>query len=172
MTRTIGKARFWLLLAAGVSALPACDGDLGVGPGADSDPRALAGRYEWVLERFSGSQAVGFPAVQLTWELPRRYRDEVFRVYSRRSTGGSYRLIATVTACSDEVCRYTDTNIVGGSSYDYYIAALDERDGVEVGTSDAIRVQVPQRPNLTPPPSPSARALDGSVYLRWGATGV
>ncbi len=172
MTKIFGKARQWLLFMTGVGLLTACDDGFSVGPGPGSDPRALSGQYSWVLERFSDGQAVGFPTTQLTWDLPTRYRNEVFRVYSRRSTGGTYRLIATVTSCSDEVCRYTDTNIVGGSSYDYYIAALDERNGVEVGTSDAIRVDVPVRPNMTPPSSPSATALDGSVYVRWGPTGV
>ncbi len=158
-----------VLIAGG--ALPACDSIEGTGPGSSVDPRNLNGRYSWVLETFDQTTPRGYPAVELSWELPSRYRDEVFRVYSRRSSG-SYRLIATVTSCSEGVCRYSDVNVTGGPSYDYYIAAFDERDGVEVGTSQAIRIEVLQRPSLTPPLSPSAIALDGAVFARWGSTGA
>jgi hypothetical protein len=158
-----------VVVAAG--AVGGCDSD-GIGPGPDVDPRDLNVRYAWVFETFDQTTPLGYPAVELSWELPSRYRDEVFRVYSRRSSSGGYRLIATVTSCSEGVCRYSDINVAGGESYDYYIASFDERDGVEVGVSDAIRVDVPQRPALTPPVSPSVVALDDAVFVRWGSTGA
>lgn len=167
-----GTARRSLLLLAGFAVLVGCDPEGQLGPGGNRDPRNLDGFYEWVLEGFDGARPYGTGVVELSWELPARYDDEVFRVYGRRSSGGSYRLIATVTSCADGICRYQDANIFEGGSYDYYVASVDERDGIEEGASDAIRIQVPDRPAVTPPGSPSVVALDNAVYVTWGSAGA
>jgi hypothetical protein len=170
MERMRGRGGAVLLL--GLAGLIGCNAIDRVGVGSGGDPRGLEGEYSWVLQRWDQGAAQGYPLVQLSWEMPTRFDREVFRVYSRRAGSGSYTLIATVTACSAGVCRYGDTNVAGGRSYDYYVAMVDERDGRELGTSRSIRVDVPQRPNLAAPPAPAAVALDGAVHLRWTGTGA
>ena len=100
--------------------------------------------------------AEGHPVVALSWEIPPRYSEEAFRVYARGGSAGGYILIATVTSCSDGVCRYDDTNVVHGGSYDYYVATVDEWDGSEWGSSEAIRVDVP---DFDPVAAPAARIV-------------
>lgn len=160
-------------LAAGLVLIAGCDSIDATGPGGGNrDPRNLDGFYEWLLEGFDGVRPYGIGVVELTWELPTRYDGEVFRVYGRRSSSGSYRLIATVTSCAEGVCRYQDPNIFEGGSYDYYVASVDERDGTEEGTSAAIRIEVPSRPTLATPGSPVTVALDNAVYVTWGSSGA
>jgi hypothetical protein len=161
-----------LLGGVALMLLAGCDLEEIGGPGADQDPRNLEGEYSWVFQRWDAGAARGFSTVELRWELPSRWSGESFRVYGRRATGGSYTLIATVTSCTQSVCRYADTNITQGQSYDYYVASLDERDGRELGTSRAVRVDVPQRPSLTTPTAPAVVSLDNAAYVRWSATGA
>jgi hypothetical protein len=153
--------------------LAGCDADNGTGPGSGSeyDPERLEGEYSWVLDRWNEGSPEGSPQVQLTWELPRSYRNEPFRVYAGQA-GGSFGLIATVTSCKDGVCVYTDTNVSNGRSYDYYVATLDERGGTELGISQTLRMNVPQRPTVTVPGSIVATALDGAAYVQWAASGA
>src|SRR5690606_28926527 len=99
------------------------------------------------------------------------YGNEPFRVYSRRSGGGGYDLVATVTSCSDGICTYLDTNVVQGRSYDYYIATVDERDNQELGTSQAVQVNVATS-QLTAPGAPAATGIDGAAFLQWEPTGA
>jgi hypothetical protein len=153
-----------------MSGLSACEED-GVGPDSNIDPRDLAGDYSWIFQQWEVGSPRGYPAVELTWELPAVYSNEPFRVYGARA-GGVYGLIATVTSCSEGFCEYTDTNVRGGQSYDYYVATYDERDGVDVGVSDAVRVDVPLFPTVTPPAAPRATALDGAAFLTWEPTGA
>jgi len=166
------KGLVGLGMTFGIVVVAGCEPVDGTGPGSGSGARNLSGSYGWELERFEQSSARGHPVVELSWELPSRYDNEVFRVYSRRSSGGSYTLIATVTSCSAGICRYDDTNVVGGRSYDYYVATYDQDDAFESATSDAIRVDVAQTPNLASPGSPTAVALDGAVFLQWQSTGA
>jgi hypothetical protein len=140
-------------------------------PGPGLDPRALEGVYAWEFERWAAGSPEGFPVVELSWELPTQHRNEAFRVYAR-SGGSGYGLIATVTACSGGVCRYSDTNVIGGRSYDYFVVTVDERDGAEIGSTQAIRIDVPVRPALATPGAPTAIGLDGAAYLTWPSTGV
>lgn len=161
-----------LYLLAGCAVFAGCDPVEDLGPGGNRDPRDLDGFYEWILEGFDGARPHGTGVVELTWRLPARYDDEVFRIYGRRSSGGSYRLIATATSCLEGVCRYQDPNIHEGGSYDYYVATVDERDGIEEGTSEAIRIEVPDRPVVAPPGSPSVVALDNAVYVGWSSAGA
>jgi hypothetical protein len=105
--------------------------------------------------------------VDLSWELHPQYRDETFRVYSRRSGGGSYILVAEVTSCAQGSCSYRDRNVQAGRSYDYYVASVSSRTGVETASESAIQVHVP---SPTPPPVPQglrAVALDNAIYLAW-----
>jgi len=152
-------------------SLVGCDLEGIGGPGEGQDPAALEARYSWVLHRWEQSTARGAPTVELTWNLPSRWSDESFRIYARRGTGGPFELIATVTSCSGQVCRYGDINIAEGRRYEYYVAAFDERAGREVGTSATVEVDVPVRPNVTTPGAPEVASLDNGAYLRWSATG-
>jgi hypothetical protein len=160
------------LLLLGGAVLTGCEASDGTGPRSGRDPRELTGQYAWVLESFDQTPPRGHPVVELEWVIPSRYDDEVFRVYSRRSSASFYSLIATVTSCSGGVCRYQDTNVTGGQSYDYYVATYDDRSGAELGTSLAVQVQVPVRPNLPSPSNLTTVALDDAVFLRWDATGA
>jgi hypothetical protein len=153
-------------------AFPGCEALSTTGPDSPHDPRSLTGDYAWVFQRWDQGIARGYPVVELSWSVPARYDREPFRVYARRGSSGSYGLIATVTSCLDGVCRYSDTNVAGGQSYDYFIATLDDRTGDEIGASTAIRVDVPARPAQNPPPAPIAISLDGATFLRWTSTGA
>jgi hypothetical protein len=127
----------------------------------------LAGRYEWALDGWIGPRPVGQQTVVLTWDLPARWDREVFRVYSRRAGAGSYTAIATVTSCSDGLCRFVDANLAPGQRYDYYISAFDERTGREQVSQRVVTVDVP---SLARPPraaAPQPTALDESVFLQW-----
>jgi hypothetical protein len=168
MTRNWRRA---LVLSVMVGGLAACDVVDAIGPGSGLAPRSLAGEYGWEFQRWDSGTARGYPVVNLTWEVPSQHGREVFRVYSRRS-GGSYVLIATVSSCSGGVCRYTDTNVSSGQSYDYYVATYDDFDNTEHGSSQSIRVTAPARPALQTPGTPTTIALDGAVFLRWTSTGA
>ncbi|MGD2069013.1 MAG: hypothetical protein PVI57_10105 [Gemmatimonadota bacterium] len=144
-------------LAALVLASGACDttetvivdGD-GTGPAA---PRNLAVSY---YDR----------AVYVTWELAPSWDGESFRVYSKRVSDADYFLIADVTNCAGGLCSYTDTNVLAGVTYEYYVTAVDGR-GRETSTEYAVEILVPQP---APPPIPGGMeviALDGAAYLRW-----
>lgn len=151
----------------GTVVISGCDAVELLDPGRGDEPRDLDAQYQWIFEGWNQGSAAGTPSVELTWGLPSRYSGEVFRVYARRASSGSYGLIATVTSCASGVCRYVDTNISHGNSYDYYVAAYDERDGSEVASTRALRVGVPQWPNPGAPAAPAAVSLDGAVFLRW-----
>lgn len=161
------------LLAGTLAMLAACDDhdDGFFGPDTRIDaPRDLRGGYAWEFQRWENGEPVGFPAVQLSWSLPSGHQGDPFRVYARRA-GGSYSAIATVTACAEGVCRYTDTNVRHGDRYDYFVATVDERSGREA-ESGAIAVTVPA---LTRPETPTALSvvgLDGMSFLRWHQTGA
>ncbi|MEX2582170.1 MAG: hypothetical protein WD766_02790 [Gemmatimonadota bacterium] len=156
-------------MCGALAGISGCESSFG--PDSRHDATGLDGYYEWVLEQWSQGAAIGYPVVNLSWELPARYSNEPFRVYAAYG-GGGYGLIATVTSCSDGICRYSDTNVVHGRTYDYYVATLDERDGHELGTTRAISVNVPALPNVTTPGAPTATPLDGAAYLQWTPTGA
>lgn len=168
------RSTAFLAALAGMISFPmgGCDGLGSLGHGDRLDPSSLTGAYSWTHQTWDQGVAVGYPAVDLAWTVPRDHHREVFRVYARSGSGGGYTLIATVTSCLESVCRYSDTNIANGWSYDYYIATVDERTDAELGTSAAIRVEVPDRPNQAAPAAPTAISLDGAAYLRWSASGA
>lgn len=130
-------------------------------------PDGLEARYEWVLEGWVGARAAGQPTVTLSWEIPTGWQGEPFRVYGRRSGDADYRLLATVTSCAEALCRYSDANVVGGRSYDYYVAVVDERTGREVTTPQAVPVDVPAFARPSRPEPPQVVALDGMLFLEW-----
>src|SRR5688500_14987593 len=113
-----------LLLAA------ACDNDPNVVIVDPDDPPGqpldLFATYAWVLEDFQNGSPVGYPSVQVTWLPPAEWDEEVFRVYGKRTSAGSFTLIGTVTSCSDVGCVYTDRNVQPGVDYEYYVSAYDE----------------------------------------------
>lgn len=124
--------------------------------GEPAPPRALAGSYY-------------ARAVTLSWELHPQWDGESFRVYGKRDTDGEFFLIADVTSCSDGVCSYTDTNVVADQTYLYYVTAVDPDTGTETASDFQVEVYVPVP---DPPPAPGGAevvALDGALYLRWGA---
>jgi hypothetical protein len=164
----VGAAAFMLSLGF----VTGCEAIDSIGPGSGRDVRNFDGEYAWVHQTWNGSTEQGYPVVNLSWQLPSSYSGEVFRIYSRRSSGGVLDLIATVTSCSQSVCRYTDTNVLGGQSYEYSVSTYDDRSATEVGISETIRVDVLARPNLAAPGAPTAISLDGATYLRWTATGA
>ena len=130
--------------------------DSGVWVGGDEPgaPRELEG---WYYNR----------AIHLSWELHPRWDEEPFRVYGRRSTDRDFFLVAEVTSCSAGLCSYTDLNISPGRTYEYYVAAVSPRSGIETASAYSVEVQVPQP---APPPVPGALdavALDGAIYLQW-----
>lgn len=161
------KLRIGSLLV--VAALAACTEGTPTDPGTPSvdEPRNLFARYEWALDGWLGVQPAGQPTVLLQWDAPTRWRDEPFRVYSRRSGDPDYTLVATVSSCAEGLCRYTDANLVSGRRYDYYVAVVDERTGREVTTPTAIQVEVPGFTRPSRPTAPAVTALDEMLYLEW-----
>lgn len=165
------KTRF-LSLAAGLMLAAACsdDPDVIVLPGGGTppdEPRDLLARYEWVLEGFDGTTAVGHPAVELTWLPPAAWDGEVFRVYGKRTTTQNYSLIATVTSCTVNGCVYRDRNVTSGVDYDFYVATYDETTDLETTSEFSEVVRVPAAGQPAVPESPDATALDNAVFLRW-----
>jgi hypothetical protein len=169
MKTTLNTA-VYVSLMGGVAFLAGCDSD-GVGPDDRYDPEDLTAQYRWVLEDWSEGSVFGYPSIDLVWELPARHSNEPFRVYAAYG-GGGYGLIATVTSCSDTICRYTDTNVLHGRTYDYYVATFDERGGEEIGVSEAVRVDIPEFPNIAAPAAPTVTGLDGAAYVEWTGTGA
>ncbi|HLL81341.1 MAG TPA: hypothetical protein VK420_01775 [Longimicrobium sp.] len=155
-------------LAALVLGASACDDDpifVGDRPGAPED---LLAEYAWVFEGFTSSgQSVGHPAVDLTWYPPSDWDEEPFRVYGKRGGSSGFFLIATVTSCTEDGCTYRDRNVAPGTTYEYYVATVNE-DTDEETTSDTREVifvpatSIPAAPRLETPV-----ALDSAVYLRW-----
>jgi hypothetical protein len=146
--------RRWVWAAAALLAV-GCELDDGLGVDEPSPPRAVEATY------YAG-------AVTVSWELPVDWNGETFRVYGKRSTDTRYTLIAEVTSCAAGVCSYTDRNVQSGRSYDYYVAAVGSRSGVETASDHAVRVQVP---DPVPPPVPggiAVVALDHANYVHWG----
>lgn len=136
-------------------ALMGCEAGEILSPGTPGAPRALEAHYH-------------DQAVHVSWELPTQWDGEAFRVYSKRTSDQDYFLIAEVTSCAGGRCTYTDTNVVAGVTYEYYVAAVDPSTGDETATDIAIEVFVPEP---VPPPAPDALeavALDATVFLHWG----
>lgn len=145
----------WAVLAATFVAA-GCNDDTTTVLDAPAAPRALDGSY------YAG-------AITLTWELGSGWDGESFRVYGRRVSDADWFLIAEVTSCTDGVCTYTDTNIEEDVRYEYYVAAWDDRSGLETPSDFTVEVLSPRR---TPPPAPTQTAviaLDDANFVVWGA---
>lgn len=164
--------RKWIA-AAGLLLAAACDSDPNVvivNPGEQPGmPLDLFATYEWVLEDFQNGQPVGYPAVNVTWLPPTDWDDEVFRVYGKRASASGFTLIATVTSCTDVGCVYTDRNVQPGVDYEYYVAAYDERGGLETASDFRDVVAVPSANRPLPPTSIDGVGLDNAAFLRWSA---
>jgi hypothetical protein len=159
-----------LTLAGGLMLAAACsdDPDVILVPGdPPGEPRDLFARYEWVLEGFDGTNAVGHPVVELAWLPPSGWDDEVFRVYGKRASSNDYSLIATVTSCTTAGCVYRDRNVAPGTSYDYYVATYDERSNQETTSEFSELVGVPAAARPSAPTAPQSVGLDGGVFLSW-----
>ncbi|HEX5727574.1 MAG TPA: hypothetical protein VFX98_19030 [Longimicrobiaceae bacterium] len=161
-------ARYAAALAA-LLATAACGDtvivdDLGDPPGA---PRDLDALYTWVLQGFSGVQAVGQPAVDITWLPPTDWNDEVFRVYGKRQSSSVFSLIATVTSCTEAGCAYRDVNVAPNEVYEYYVATTDEADDQETSSDFRVSVRTPSAARPAAPVADSVTALDNALFLRW-----
>ena len=154
-----GIARKMMLVLAGAVLLAGCDD------------------HDTILVPVSGSLPPAPPvgleagyynrAVTLYWNLAAGWDGETFLVFGKRVEDNSFFLIADVTSCSEGSCEYTDTNIVAAVTYDYYVAALDSRTGLETDSDRTVRVAVP---TFAPPPVPTdleVVALDATNYIRW-----
>jgi hypothetical protein len=147
----------WVFLVTAVG-LAACNNDdiVVVDGSAPSAPTGLAVSY------YAG-------AVTVEWALNGGWDGETFRVYSRRVTDPDYFLIADVTSCADGLCSYVDWNVLPDQTYEYYVSAVDPDSGLETATANSVQVSVP---TPTPPPDPDSPyviALDGALYITWGA---
>ncbi|SOD01712.1 hypothetical protein SAMN05216486_10124 [bacterium JGI 053] len=150
------------------------DGGGGGGP-APAAPTNLTTQPRWILEGFTaGGQPSGYAAVDLAWDPPAAWSNEVFRVYGRRAGGSSFFLIATVTSCTTSGCVYRDRNVTAGQTYEYYVATTNESSNQETATQFRETVSVPSASIPATPLADSAVALDNAAYLRWrdgGAAG-
>ncbi|MQA88655.1 MAG: hypothetical protein GEU90_00265 [Gemmatimonas sp.] len=164
------RFRFLAAVAAVGWLLTGCESDV-FGPVGRYDPTDLDGAYNWIRENWSDGRVDGYPAIELSWEVPTDHNNEPFRVYSAYGDG-AFGLIATVTSCSDGLCRYTDTNILHGRTYDYYVVTLDERSGEEIGASESVTVEAADFPALSVPDAPTVTGLDGAAYIEWTGTGA
>ena len=104
--------------------------------------------------------------VTVTWELAPDWDGDSFRIYSRRITDPDYFVIAEVTSCTQGVCRYSDTNVLAGVTYEYYVAAVGAS-GLETPSRHAVEVAVPMTDPPASPVTVLAMALDQSVFLTW-----
>jgi hypothetical protein len=146
--------RAWAGVAAVAWALAGCEHGELIGVDEPSPPRAVEASY------YAGS-------VTVSWELPADWDGDVFRVYAKRSTDTRYTLVAEVTSCAAGFCSYTDRNVQAGRSYDYYVATVSARSGVETASNDAVRVQVPDAVAPPVPGGVGVVALDHANYVRW-----
>jgi hypothetical protein len=106
-------------------------------------------------------------AVHVSWELHPQWRDEPFRIYGKRTTDANFFLLAEVTSCRDGRCAYIDRNITANRSYEYFVAAVSPRSGLETASDVSVVVDVPEP---IPPPVPGsvdAVALDNAVFVQW-----
>ena len=169
------RTLYRLSLALSAAALlGACrNDDVFVGGGGDRPdaPTQLRAQSAWVLEGFSGTQAVGHAVVNLTWLPPSRWNGEPFRVYGRRSGDAQYTLIATVTSCTTSGCVYVDRDVAAGGRYDYYVATYDQRSDQESSTQFSETAAVPDGTRPSAPVADSTIALDNVLYVRWHPSG-
>ncbi|MFL5386051.1 MAG: hypothetical protein ACJ8GN_26345 [Longimicrobiaceae bacterium] len=159
-----------LFSLAAAALLAACDRDhtiVGGGP-PPAAPTDLTVQARWILEGFtSAGQPSGYPAVDLQWNPPGSWNDEVFRVYGRRAGDSGFFLIATVTSCTASGCVYRDRNVTAGLTYEYYVATTNENANLETPTQFRETVSVPAATTPATPLADSAVALDNAAWLRW-----
>lgn len=166
----IHTSRSWLAPLATVLLLAACDGSGGVITPRSEAPRDLVASYAWELDSWQNGEPIGAPRVELSWAIPAGWAEEPFRIYARGGSG-AFSPIATVTSCAEGICTYVDTNVRNGESYEYFVAAVDERTGREV-ESARLRITLP---TFSAPASPTdlvVRGLDGMNFLRWTQEGA
>jgi len=169
------RNRLFPALAA-AALLAACNNDtviVGGGGRRPDAPTDLTAQARWVLEGFTNAgQPSGYAAVDLAWNPPASWTDEVFRVYGRRTGDSGFFLIATVTSCTSAGCVYRDRNVSAGTTYEYYVATTNESADLETATAFRETVSVPAGGTPATPLADSAVALDNAAYLRWRDGGV
>jgi hypothetical protein len=158
-------------LTAAFLLLAACDGGGGgiIAPRIDG-PSDLMATYEWELDRWQNGEPVGSPRVELVWSIPSGWQGDPFRVYARRGSG-AFALIATVTSCAQGICTYVDSNVRSGETYEYFVAAFDERSRREA-ESGRVSVVVPSFTLPATPTDLTVTGLDAMSFIRWRQTGA
>jgi len=162
------RARFPFLLASLALAAGCSGSDRIVGPDVDG-PRSISARYEWIFTgwHLTSGRPQGHPSVLVTWNLPSDWNREPFRIYARRGSQGGFSRVGTTTSCENGRCRFVDINVVGGSTYEYFVSTADERSGFEAPSDYRVEVVVP---TFAPPPAPRADSvfgLDNALWIRW-----
>jgi hypothetical protein len=155
-------------ILAAAAILAGCDRDHVFIGDRPEPPEDLSVAARWVLEGFTpAGQPSGYPAVDLTWFPPAQWDQEPFRVYGRRAGGSGFFLIATVTSCTVDGCVYRDRNVAANTTYEYYVATVNEDSNEEAPTDFRETVYVPPASVPATPRADSAVALDNAAYVRW-----
>jgi hypothetical protein len=145
--------------------LAGCDGERGIVVPRVDPPADVTATYAWELHSWQAGEPIGSPRVVLEWSIPAGWQGEPFRIYARGGAGQFFP-IATVTSCAEGVCSYVDTNVQGGSTYEYFVAAVDERSGREQ-QSARLQIAVPVYSAPAPPTDLRVTGLDAMSFLQW-----
>ena len=88
----------------------------------------------------SGSQASGPHKVQLNWAAPTASGQTIagYNIYRTVTDVSSYALLTSL----DQQTNYTDTGILSGLTYDYFVTSVD-KNGAESAPSNSTRVTIP-----------------------------
>lgn len=80
-------------------------------------------------------------SVVLTWQAPTNSPDPIslYNIYSRLDPAGSFSLAGSVSV---DLTTYTDTNILEGNTYDYYVKSADAQ-GNESSPSNTVSLSIP-----------------------------
>lgn len=105
---------------------------------------------------------VSSKSIKLSWEEAAGF-DQI-RVYRKKSSESSYKLIATVAA---DKGSYTDTGLSEGTKYDYKLVGCKVENGNTItGSSVIVSATTLSKPKLI-----SARVgSTGAVYIKWDKT--
>ena len=80
-------------------------------------------------------------SVVLTWQAPTNSLNPItsYNIYSRLDPAGSFSLAGSVSV---DLTTYTDTNILEGNTYDYYVKSANDQ-GNESSPSNTVSLSIP-----------------------------